>query len=314
MISLNGERWTFEEICPGEAHCHQVTEEIVREDSPHQRIEVVCTRGYGRGLFLDGRIQHVEADEYIYSESLVHPAMTLLGGSARRVLIIGAGPGGAVRELLGYPGVGEVVQVEIDTAVVEIGQRHLPSSAALSNAADPRFRLVVADARDYLRAEGEPFDLIVNDLSEPYEGSPAIRLFGAGALRDARAQLTTRRGLYVSWCGSAGPRSIAMASRISGEVRSVFGHVHPYVTHTQSYGTLWCNAIGSTIALDPLAASPAQIDAQLARTLRTTTRLYDGVTHHHMFQLPKDVRAALAEGAAAEAQPIALAVSVRSTA
>ncbi|MCP2259328.1 spermidine synthase [Streptoalloteichus tenebrarius] len=313
MISIDGEVWTFEEIAPGEAHCHRVVETIHTARSEFQRVEVCRTESYGRGLFLDGRIQHVEADEYVYSESLVHPAMTLLGGSARRVLCVGAGPGGAVRELLAYPGVGEVVQVEIDTTVLDVAREHLPHSAAASNAADPRFTLRVRDALDYLTEGGEPFDLVVNDLSEPFPGSPAARLFGPEALRAVRARLTPGTGLYVSWCGSAGPRSSGMAARICRNVRAVFGHCRPYLVHTQSYGTVWLNVIGSTTPFDPLARSADQIDNQLARTLRGSTRLYDGVTHHHMFHLPKDVRETLATAPEDADEPVELAVSVRST-
>ncbi|GAA1338531.1 methyltransferase domain-containing protein [Saccharothrix algeriensis] len=311
MIELGGSRWTFEEIAPGEAHCHRVVEVVAVERSAVQRIEVLETESYGRGLFLDGRVQHVAADEYLYSEALVHPAMTLLGGRAARVLCVGAGPGGVVRELLGYPGVGEVVQVEIDTAVLDLARRHLPHSPAAANAADPRFRLVVADALAYLERGDEPFDLVVNDLSEPFDGSPAARLFGAEALRLVRSRLRPG-GLYASWAGSAGPRSWALAARIAAEVRSVFPHTCEYVVHTQSYGTVWLDVIGATAPVDPLAPTPARIDGQLAETLRAPTRFYDGITHHHMFHVPKDIRAALAEPGDAST-PIGLAVKVGGT-
>ncbi|MFI9012079.1 hypothetical protein ACIGNX_33050 [Actinosynnema sp. NPDC053489] len=310
MIEFDGSRWTFEEIAPGEAHCHRVVEVVAAEHSDVQRVEVLETESYGRGLFLDGRIQHVAADEYLYSEALVHPAMTLLGGRAARVLCIGAGPGGAVRELLGYPGVGEVVQVEIDTTVLDVARRHLPGSAVATNAADPRFRLEVADALDYLARRGEPFDLVVNDLSEPFDGSPAARLFGAEALRLIRSRLRPG-GVYASWAGSVGPRSSTMAARIAAEVRSVFPHAREYVLHPQSYGTVWLNVLGLTSPLDPLAPTPERIDAQLAGTLRAPTRFYDGITHHHMFLVPKDIRAALAERGGGST-PIGLGIKVRS--
>ncbi|WHT19407.1 hypothetical protein N8J89_41075 [Crossiella sp. CA-258035] len=300
------ERWTVEEIAPGERHCHRVVEEVVVVDSEFQRIEVLETQGYGRGLFLDGRIQHVAADEYIYSEAMVHPAMQLLDGRAARVLCVGAGPGGIVRELLRYPGVREVVQVEIDTTVVDIASRHLPSVGA-DFRLDPRYRLVVADALDYLATEREPFDLIVNDLSEPLPGSPAGRLFAAEAVRLVRQRLTGR-GLYVSWCGSVGPVSAEFAARIFHVIGEVFGQAHGYLSYPQSYGTVWLTGIGARSPLDPLAHSPAELDQRLARTCAGELRLYDGQTHHHMFLLPKNVRAALSAPVADPAAPIELLV------
>lgn len=312
VIEFDGSPWTFEEVAPGEAHLHRVVEVVHVEHSGVQRVEVVRTEGYGRGLFLDGRIQHVADDEYVYSEALVHPAMTLLGGRADRVLVIGAGPGGAVREVLGYPGVGEAVQVEIDTAVLDVARAHLPHSPVAANAADPRYRLVVADALDYLAADGELFDLVVNDLSEPFEGSPAAKLFDTDALRLVRSRLRPG-GRYVSWAGSVGPKSWDMARRIVAEVASVFEDVSAYVLHTQSYGTVWLNVVGSTTPTDPLALSPARIDEQRATTLTAVTRFYDGVTHHHMFHVPKDIRTALAQPADAD-RAIGLAVPVKSDA
>ncbi|MGO1053926.1 hypothetical protein [Crossiella sp. CA198] len=300
------ERWTVEEIAPGERHCHRVTEEVVVLDSEFQRIEVLETQAYGRGLFLDGRIQHVAADEYIYSESMVHPAMQLLDGRAARVLCIGAGPGGIVRELLNYPGVGEVVQVEIDTTVVDIAREHLPA-VGTSFRTDPRYRLVVADALDYLAGGGEPFDLIVNDLSEPLPGSPASRLFATEAIRLVRSRLSGR-GLYVSWCGSVGPVSAEFAARIFQVIQQVFGQAHGYLSYPQSYGTVWLTGIGAVSSVDPLALSPAELDQRLARTCPTPTRLYDGQTHHHMFLLPKNVRTALSVPVTDSAAPIELLV------
>src|SRR5215212_10272438 len=97
---MTDERLTKEQIAKGEFHCHRIVAEIYIHQSPYQRIEVLETEGYGRGLFLDGRIQHVEADEYIFSESMVHPALFLLDKPDLHVLCIGCGPGGVIRETL----------------------------------------------------------------------------------------------------------------------------------------------------------------------------------------------------------------------
>lgn len=300
------ERWTVEEIAPGEKHCHRVLAEVVSVRSEFQHIEVLETQAYGRGLFLDGRIQHVAADEYIYSESMVHPAMQLLSGRATRVLCIGAGPGGIVRELLRYPGVREVVQVEIDTTVLDIARAHLPAVGAAFRT-DARYRLVVTDALAYLATSREPFDLIINDLSEPLPGSPASRLFGHEAIRLVRSRLT-ERGLYVSWCGSVGPVSAEFAARIFHVLADVFGQAHGYLSYPQSYGTVWLTGIGAKGQLDPLALTATELDEQLTRTCAGDTRLYDGETHHHMFRLPKNVRAALHAPVADPAAPIELIV------
>jgi spermidine synthase len=287
-----GERWTREEIAPGEVHAHHVVAEVFVQESPFQRIEVLETEGYGRGLFLDGRIQHVQGDEYTYSESMVHPAMLLLEGRADRVMIIGGGPGGIVRELLRYAGVRRIVQVDIDTTVIEVARRYLTDVAA-AHWDDPRFELVTRDALQYLGETEEPFDLVVNDLSEPVPGSPAGRLFTADAWRLVRSRLQEPHGLFVTWAGSVGARSADMAARITRMLRGVFPHVYPYVTHPQSYGTIWLTLIAALRERDPLALGIDAIDGFVAGSVEGELALYDGRTHHHCFLLPKDVRALL---------------------
>jgi len=289
-------RWTSEEIASGEVHCHRVVREIHTERSRFQRIEVLETEGYGPGLFLDGRVQHVQADEYTYSESMVHPAMLFLGGRADRVLCIGGGPGGVVRELLRYRGVRRVVQVDIDPTVIEVSRRHL-RHVAPEHWDDPRFELVIDDALHYLAATADRFDLVINDLSEPLPGSPAAAVFTEDACRLIASRLAGERACYVTWAGSVGCRSAGIAVAINRLVGATFSHSAAYVTHPQSYGTVWLTVIGSLSPLEPLRLRPEEIDVRIAETVDGELTLYDGITHHHMFLLPRDVRALLAAGA-----------------
>jgi spermidine synthase len=289
---MTGGRWTFEEIAPGEAHCHHVLKETYKSHTAHQLIEVLETRGYGRGLFLDGRIQHVAKDEFVYSESMIHPAMLFLEGRCDRAMCIGAGPGGVVRELLRYASVGEVAQVEIDEEVINVSRqffRHITAGAER----DPRFKLVIADALDLLSQPGERYDLIVNDVSEPTQDSPAAAMFSERTLAMVRSRLS-ERGLYVTWCGSVGLSSATLAARISAAVGGAFPFSYRYITHPQSYGTIWMTAIGSTRPLDPMAFSRNSVDLHITSMIGTDLSYYDGETHHNMFSIPKSVRDALA--------------------
>ncbi|MEM4379966.1 MAG: hypothetical protein QXL01_04690, partial [Thermoplasmatales archaeon] len=89
-----------------------VVEFLHSERSEFQLIEVVRLEKLGLTLFLDGGIQFSEFDEAHYHEMFVHPAAGLLEPS--RVLILGGGDGGCVREVLKHPSVREVFVVEID--------------------------------------------------------------------------------------------------------------------------------------------------------------------------------------------------------
>src|SRR5579859_6826701 len=203
---MTDQRLTREQIARGEFHCHRIVAETLSRQTPFQQIDVLETEGYGRGLFLDGRIQHVAADEYIFSESMVHPAMLLAGTPQLQVLCIGCGPGGVIRELLKHHSVRAVVQVEIDPTIIEISRAYFPHISERSQD-DPRYELVIADALAYLETSSRCFDLIINDLSEPLAESPAAKLFWAAGLEQIKARLSPQHGMYVTWAGSVGPQS-----------------------------------------------------------------------------------------------------------
>ncbi|WP_417767448.1 hypothetical protein [Stappia sp.] len=284
--------WTFEGIAAGEAHCHEVVERLFLADDGDQCIEVVRTRSFGRGLLLDGRIQHLEGDEYIYSEAIVHPAALAVGKALKRVLVVGGGPGGAVREALKHLSVEEVVQVEIDQRMADLARRHF-AHVAKGFHEDPRFRLVIADIRDYLASAPLPFDLVIHDVSEPLPGSPAEFLFSPDHFA-AMAQLVSTRGAFVTWAGAAGPCAGHEASRIHALTAEHFARAEGLVCHAQSYGTSWLFSVGSHRDLDLEGRSASLVDRLLATRLDGALTYYDGITHRHMVSLPKDLRARLA--------------------
>lgn len=140
--------------------------------SPYQLIEVVETEDYGRVLFLDRRFQTSEREEFFYHESLVHPAL-MSHENPRSVLIIGGGDGGALEEVLKYPGVTEVTMVELDGEVVEVSKLYLKS--VCGNAFDdPRVRLIIGDGRKFLEDNRDLYDVIILDLTDPMEPSKYV--------------------------------------------------------------------------------------------------------------------------------------------
>jgi len=137
--------------------------------SPFQNIEILDLYTYGRTLALDGIVQTTEHDEFIYHEMLcqvplfVHP-------SPQKVLIIGGGEGGALREVLKHRSVKKTVVVEIDGKVVELSKKYLPflSRNAFS---DKRAQLIIEDGKEFIKNHKNEFDVIILDLSDP--GGPA---------------------------------------------------------------------------------------------------------------------------------------------
>jgi len=163
-----GKKWFFEDFIPGEPKNStwgfQIEREIFSEKSKFQKIEVFDTKEFGRVLVLDGLVQLSTKDEFIYHEMLVHPAM-IYHEEPKKVLIIGGGDGGALREVLKYP-VKEVFLVDIDKKVIEVSKKYLPSvSKGAFN--DKRLKIFNEDASKFIKKYNNFFDIIIEDLTDP---------------------------------------------------------------------------------------------------------------------------------------------------
>ena len=157
-----------------------------RQEFQVDRVYLECTTGqqdllifhnpcFGRVMVLDGIVQTTEGDEFIYHEMLAHVPL-FAHGAARRVLIVGGGDGGMLREVLRHREVERVVQVEIDTAVIDTCREHLPnhSRGAFD---EPRAEIVIADGARFVAETAERFDTVICDSTDPI--GPGAALFGA---------------------------------------------------------------------------------------------------------------------------------------
>jgi len=143
---------------------------IHAQSTPYQRI-VLTRSGQDLRLYLNGNLQFSSLDEYRYHEALVHPLMASLA-QPKRVLIIGGGDGLALREILKYTSVQQVVMVDLDPAMTKLFASN-PLLTALNHdaLASPKLHIVNRDAFVWLRdaaAAGEPaFDAVLIDLPDP---------------------------------------------------------------------------------------------------------------------------------------------------
>ena len=139
---------------------------VFRAQSPYQHLTLTSRAGDTR-LFLDGGLQFSTTDEFRYHESLVHPAMAS-AARRQRVLVLGGGDGLAVREVLRWREVTEVVLVDLDPLVTDLFSKR-EDLAALNEGSlrDSRVSVVNADAFLWLQEPHEPFDVIVADFPDP---------------------------------------------------------------------------------------------------------------------------------------------------
>ena len=127
---------------------------------------------FGRCLVLDDAIQCTEKDEFSYQEMISFLPLNS-HQNPKRVLIIGGGDGGVVREVVKHPNVEEVVMCEIDEAVVDVSKRFLPFMSKSLN--DPKLKLLFEDGYEYVKRNKNQFDVIITDSSDPK--GPAECLF-----------------------------------------------------------------------------------------------------------------------------------------
>jgi spermidine synthase len=177
----------FVEIAP-ERRCSiglEIRQTLHRERSVYQEIAVHETSDHGRLLALDGCIMLTESDEFVYHEMLVHPAL-LSHSEPARVVVVGGGDGGTLREVARHASVRSIVQVEIDERVTAVSRAYFPELVTALD--DPRVRLVFADAVAWMReAPSASADVVLVDSTDPV--GPAAGLFAVGFLADCRRVL-----------------------------------------------------------------------------------------------------------------------------
>ncbi|XP_038975254.1 spermidine synthase 1-like [Phoenix dactylifera] len=166
----------FSEISPmwpGEAHSLKVEKILFQGKSEYQNVMVFQSLTYGKVLVLDGVIQVTERDECAYQEMITHLPLCSIP-NPKKVLVIGGGDGGVLREVSRYSAVEQIDICEIDKMVVDISKQFFPHLAVGFD--DPRVNLHVGDGVAFLKSVSEgTYDAIIVDSSDPI--GPAQELF-----------------------------------------------------------------------------------------------------------------------------------------
>ncbi len=283
--------WYVEEFTPNEQHHHAIDEVYYSGRSDFQQIAVLRSPVFGKMLVLDGDTQSAQVDERIYHEALVHPA--LAGASERsEVLILGGGEGATLREVLRCPDVSRCTMVDIDALVVELAKTYLPewSSGAFEN---PRGRVIVGDALDFMRASADRYGVIISDLTEPLEDSPSNPLFNDAVFKLIKSRLV-EGGIYVLQASTASVHNAALHCKMARTLRRHYTHVVTFTTHVPAFDTEWA-FLACSDRVDLAGLSAERIDAYCAR-LHGESFFYDSLTHRRLFALPLYLRRMLAAG------------------
>jgi spermidine synthase len=143
----------------------KVDKQLYSSQSDFQRIDIFESKEFGRFLTLDGYMMLTEKDEFIYHEMMVHVPMSV-HPNVKKVLVIGGGDGGTVRELSRYDYIESIDLVEIDEEVVEACKKYLGQTACGFD--DKRVKVYYDDGLKFVRKYVNEYDLILVDSTDPF--------------------------------------------------------------------------------------------------------------------------------------------------
>jgi spermidine synthase len=243
-----------------EGHLHGYKQVLVREETRCQQVEIVDTYEFGRCLFLDGKMQSSQVDEYLYHEFLVHPAM-VTHPEPKQALIIGGGEGATLRELVAWH------QGAFD---------------------DPRVRIIVDDGRKFIQDSREIYDIIIIDVSDPTCEGPASMLYTLQFYQSVAARLKPA-GIMSLQAGTSSIVGGEIMASLYKTLQRVFPVVRAYEANIPSFDMPWGFGLAAA-QLDPKQLNAQEIDRRLQLRGLENLRAYDGETHIGLFSPTKSLR------------------------
>ncbi len=279
-------KWFLDLLNPDEGHMHGITTILYAKQTKYQQMEIMETKSYGRCLVLDGKMQSSEADEFIYHEALVHPAL-LTHPNPQKIFVVGGGEGATLREILRHKSVRSALMVDIDQEVVESCKKYLPEWHQ-GSFDDPRVALKFLDARKYLEETQETYDIIIIDISEPVEEGPAYLLYTKEFYQIVQKRLT-KDGIISLQAGTTSLTALLNFTAVYQTLKTAFPIVTGYQACIPSFGLPWGFALASK-KHDPRKLTPEEVDKRIKERIIGELRYYDGETHQGQFLLPKHVR------------------------
>ncbi len=251
-------------------YVYEVERVLYKGKSQYQEIMVIENPYFGKILILDGVVQLTERDEFFYHEMLVHVIMHS-HPEPKRVVVIGGGDGGAVREVLRHPTVEEVFFVELDREVTEVSKRFFPTVS--SGVDDPKVKTHNMDGAEFVKNRNQEFDIVIVDSTDII--GFAKSLFTVEFFRAVKEALKAE-GMFVTLSESLHfHRELVLD--VQDTLRLVFPIVDLYTAPIATYAGNWWTFSCASMSLDM---------RQMRREPVEGTRFYCPEVHHQAF-LPK---------------------------
>lgn len=267
----------------GSAFGLKIKAKLHDEQSAYQHIEIYDTETFGHLMVIDGCVMLTQRDNFLYHEMMAHPAL-FNHAAPRRVVVIGGGDCGTLREVLRHEGVQQALQVEIDERVTRLSEQYFPELCEANG--DPRAQLLFEDGIAWFaNAPEASVDVVIVDSTDPV--GPAEGLFSEPFYRDVHRVLAPG-GLIVQQSESP-LYHVDLLCGVHGALRrSGFTEVKTLHYPQPVYPSGWWSA---TMACKDGLIRPMRLEA--ARRPAFATRYYSAEMHQAAFVLPPYLAAAL---------------------
>jgi len=190
--------WFLEKKIPGKRekgikHYFLIEKIIFKGKSKFQDVLIFKNPIYGRILVLDGILQLTEYDEFIYHEMISHSVL-FPHKDPQRILIIGGGDGGALREVLKHS-VEKVHLVEMDKTMINLAKTHL-RFVSQNSFSDERVKVFIERGEKFLKNTNEKYDIIIID-SLNFGEKNSLALFSLKFYKRA-FKILTKEGILIT--------------------------------------------------------------------------------------------------------------------
>lgn len=275
------ELWYTEQHTENVRFSIRVEKQLVSMQSEFQRIDIFESKEFGKILTLDGCLMITEKDEYIYHDMITHIPMAT-NPNIKKVLVIGAGDGGTVRELTRYHSIEQIDMVEIDEYVVKLCKEYIPQTA--EKLEDSRVHIYYEDGLKFVRRKRNEYDLIIVDSTDPF--GPGEGLFTKEFYGNCYNALT-EDGILVNQHESTFYDSYSNSmKRAHQRIKELFPIAKVYQAHIPTYPSgHWLFGFASK-KYDPIQ----DFDKDSWNNLGLKTRYYNTELHIGAFAIPNNVK------------------------
>ncbi len=285
MSTLDKNWFTEEFTSEGSAFSLRIKEKLHEEQTPYQLLEMYDTQTFGKLMVLDGCTMLTTRDNFLYHEMMSHVPL-FSHDKPKKVVIIGGGDCGVLKEVLKHPGVEDVWQIDIDEAVTRASEKYFPELCESNN--DPRAHLLWQDGIKWIKeAPEDSIDVLIIDSTDPV--GPAEGLFAVDFYKDCNRALGVN-GILVQQSESPLFHSNSIIKKIHKDLAEAgFTSSHTFPFPQPIYPSGWWSC-----TLGKKQGEAKEFRKEAAHNMEFETEYYSADIHQGALTLPPFMKKILA--------------------